>query len=825
MIMCKTQIICCIIVFFIALFYFVSAKEKTRSHKWYSALLITSFLQLIMDVLSVITVHNMDTVAPWINRLVHQGFMAFMLAIFFVVYKYIETVIEEEIGERYKKMRWVYIPLVISFFGVIFLPIYFKETPQGNYSYGPGPINIYISIAIYVLLIIVMLFRYGRLLPRRKNGAILIVMLSEALIAAYQAFVPTALISCLGITLLNLCFYLMVENPDAILVDLLKKETQRADIANRAKTDFLANMSHEIRTPINSMVGMTEMILREDDQNKIKEYAADVQGATKSLLSIINDILDITKIEAGKMAIVPVEYSLSNMLDEVTGMMDFKAKEKSLDFYVEVDQNIPDKLYGDDIHIKQVLVNLLGNAFKYTSEGCVSMQVGLKPESDEKQAQIYFAVKDTGQGIKQEDIDRIMIPYERFDINKNRNVEGSGLGLPITFRLLAEMGSKMKVESEYGKGSEFSFVLQQGIVENTTIAEVKKNKDEQPEQNYTYTPLFEAPDAKVLVVDDNKMNRKVFRALLSKTKIQVDEAASGAECLLMVRENYYDIIFMDHMMPEMDGIETYHKMKEMEEYPCKKTPVVVVTANAVIGAKDRYIIKEGFRAYLSKPIDYHKLEKVIKTLLKKKLLHTVEPENIAEPQEPAEELPIVNGLDWGYAEKHFNSREDLLQTLAFFRDSLEAEALELQKLYKKMDEENGFKQYCTKIHSMKNSAATVGIIPLAGMAKVMEDAARNNQRGPIDAMMPIFIEKWLAYKEILQEFAGSDEENLTPLEEFGWKEFVDKIRQAAENMDISALDELAAELKNYKVPETYAKQCEEIQAAIVRFDVEYLMTI
>ncbi|MBQ3037489.1 MAG: hypothetical protein IJD31_11265, partial [Lachnospiraceae bacterium] len=392
MIMCKTQIICCIIVFFIAVFYFVSAKERTSSHKWYSALLILSFFQLIMDVISVITVNNLDTVEPWMNRLVHQGFMALMLAIFFVVYKYIETVIIEEIGERYRKMRLVYIPLVISFLCMIFLPIYYMETPKGNYSYGPGPINIYISIAIYVVLIIVMLIRYGRLLPKRKSRAMLVVMLSEALIAGYQAFVPTALISCLGITLLNLSFYLMVENPDAILVDLLKKETRRADIANRAKTDFLANMSHEIRTPINSMVGMTEMILREDDPVKVKEYASDVQSATKSLLTIINEILDITKIEAGKMAIVPVEYSFSTMLAEVTGMMDFKAKEKNLDFYVEIDQEIPDKLYGDDIHIKQVLVNLLGNAFKYTAEGCVSMRVSLLPESNEQQVKILFEV-------------------------------------------------------------------------------------------------------------------------------------------------------------------------------------------------------------------------------------------------------------------------------------------------------------------------------------------------------------------------------------------------------------------------------------------------
>ena len=438
------------------------------------------------------------------------------------------------------------------------------------------------------------------MITAKKSRAILVAMLSEAVIAGYQLIVPTALISCLGITLLNLSFYLMVENPDAVLVELLKKESKRADDANRAKTDFLANMSHEIRTPINSMVGMTEMILREKDTDKIKEYAGDVQSATKSLLNIINDILDITKIEAGKLIIMPVEYSFSGMMNEIISMMEFRVKDRELAFRVDIDQRIPDKLFGDDLHIRQVLVNLLGNAFKYTAEGSVTLSVKLISESENKKAILRFSVKDTGQGIKQEDMDKIMIPYERIDITKNRNIEGSGLGLPITFKLLAGMGSKMQVESEYGKGSEFSFVLEQEVVDYTPISEIEMNDNQ--EKEHVYAPAFVAPDACVLVVDDNKMNRKVFKALLSKTKIQIDEASGGKECIEMVQKKAYDIIFMDHMMPEMDGLETYNILKEMQDYPSKKAPVVIVTANAVIGAKDRYIVKEGFRAYLSKPL-------------------------------------------------------------------------------------------------------------------------------------------------------------------------------------------------------------------------------
>lgn len=820
--MFKTQLICCIIVFFIGVFYFVSAKnKKSKSHKWYSALLIASVLQLIFDVFSVITVNNLDTISPMVNKLVHQGFMALMLVIFFAVYRYLETVIEEEIGEHYKSVKWAYFPLIISFMGVIVLPIKYMETPKGNYAYGLGPANIYISIAIYVVLIMRLLIKYGRMIAHKKSLAILVAMLSEAIIAGYQVIVPTSLISCLGITLLNLSFYLMVENPDAALVELLKKERKRADDANRAKTDFLANMSHEIRTPINSMVGMTEMILREKDTDKIKEYAGDVQSATKSLLNIINDILDIAKIEAGKMTIMPVEYSFSSMMKEIINMMEFRIKDRELAFRINIDQRIPDKLFGDDLHIRQVLVNLLGNSFKYTAEGSVTLSVKLMSESADKKAILRFSVKDTGQGIKQEDIDKIMIPYERFDVTKNRNVEGSGLGLPITFKLLAGMGSKMQVESEYGKGSEFSFVLEQEIVDPTPISEVKTEPQE--EQEHIYVPTFTAPDACILVVDDNKMNRKVFKALLSKTQIQIDEASGGKECIEMVQKKSYDIIFMDHMMPEMDGLETYNILKEMQDYPSKKAPVVIVTANAVIGVKDRYIVKEGFRAYLSKPLDYEKLEKVIKTLLRRHLIKEADVK--AEEEIGEEELPMINGLDWSYAGNHFLNRKDMLNTVVFFYHSIDGDFKELQELYMKLETEGGYKNYCTKIHSMKNSAATVGIIPLAGMAKVMEDAARNGQRDVIDSFMPVFEEKWMSYKELLKTVIPKREGASVTMAPSGLQELFDKIRRAAEDMDITTLDELAEEMDCYVTAEDGKEKCREIREAIARFDVEYLLTI
>ncbi len=823
MIMFKSQLICCFIVFFIGLFYFVSARERNKTHNWYSALLIVSFFQLVFDVLSVITVNHLDTIPAWINHVVHIFFMGLLLTIFFAVYKYLESVIEYELKDLFKKNKFIYALFIISIACMILLPIEYTETPYGNYASGLSPISIYISIAIYIVLIIRLLILYGAKISKRKIKAIVVAILSEVIISGLQLIFPTLLISSLGVTLLNLSFYLMVENPDATLVELLKKERARADEANHAKTDFLASMSHEIRTPINAMVGMTEMILRERDIHKAKEYARDVKDANYALLKLINDILDITKIESGKLTIDPVEYSFKKMIHEVVSMLESRMDEKGLDFLVDVDENIPSRLWGDDVHVKQILINLLGNAFKYTKRGRVILRVELLPESARDYVCLRFSVEDTGIGIKEEDLARIMVPYERVELNRNRNIEGSGLGMPITRQLLAAMGSTLSVESEYRKGSTFSFVLSQGIRDASPVGDILSMEQEQMVTS-NYLPMFTAPDAKILVVDDNAMNRKVFRILLADTKIQIEEASSGILCLEMVKTKPYDIIFMDHMMPEMDGIETYSIMKRMKYYPNEHTPVVVVTANAIKGARDRYIVKEGFRAYLSKPIEYIELEKLIKNLLPKNLVHQTDV--IEEQRETKEEmLPMINGVDWGYAGNHFRNQKDMLQMVQCFYDGIEKELDELHRLYADLKAEDGYKNYCTKIHSMKNSAAIVGIVPLAGMAKVMEDAARNHKGDVIDAMMPIFTEKWLSYKTLFRDVTAMEIEKKRIMTEEEWTEFLAKVKKAAENLDILVLDELADDTKDVTVEEAHLDKYDKIIEAIAVFNVEYLLTI
>ena len=397
----------------------------------------------------------------------------------------------------------------------------------------------------------------------------------------------------------------------------LEQEKQIADAANKAKTEFLANMSHEIRTPINAVLGMDEMILRESKESTIKEYAMDIQAAGHTLLTIINDILDLNKIESGKMEIVPVEYDSQGMVSGIVNMIKVKAEEKNLSFKVNVSSDIPGRLCGDDVRIRQVLMNLLTNAVKYTPSGEVRFNVALKQMVEgTDEAILHFSVEDTGIGIKPEDMKKIFMEFERIELERNRAIEGTGLGMPITMRLLSLMDSELQVESEYGKGSVFSFDLKQKVVENTSAVVSENSIGSHVLKQSTDIEEFVIPAANILIVDDNKMNRKVFTSLLKKTQIGITEADSGYRAIELAASQYFDIIFMDHMMPGMDGIEAMQKIKAVKDGPCANTPIIVLTANAVEGSKEKYM-EDGFDGFLSKPILPENLFGLIKDILPK----------------------------------------------------------------------------------------------------------------------------------------------------------------------------------------------------------------
>lgn len=399
-------------------------------------------------------------------------------------------------------------------------------------------------------------------------------------------------------------------------LESMKQLKIQADEANRAKSDFLARMSHEIRSPINAILGMNEMILRESNEEDIKGYALDAKNSTESLLRIVNDLLDSAKIASGKMEINPVDYKISSFLLDIKSMIYVKSKEKKLALRFKIDENIPSVVYGDDVRVKQILLNLLYNAVKYTSKGGILFTVTGDVEGED--VILHCCVKDTGIGIKPENISHLFDEFERINVGKNRYIEGTGLGLNITSRLLMMMGSKLKVESTYGEGSSFYFDLKQKIVDNTPVGKFQREAIKK-EIDYNYNVTFTAPEAKILVVDDSNVNLKVFISLLKNTKVNITTAISGVECLELVKENRYDLIFLDHMMPKMDGVETLYYLQNMPENKSENAPIIMLTANASEGAKEQYI-KQGFDGFLSKPINSVDLEKMICNMLPENLI-------------------------------------------------------------------------------------------------------------------------------------------------------------------------------------------------------------
>lgn len=391
------------------------------------------------------------------------------------------------------------------------------------------------------------------------------------------------------------------------IISAIEEKNTQLDNINKAKTVFISNMSHEIRTPINAVLGMNEMIIRETADENIRSYAYDIRNAGKMLLSIINDILDYSKIESGKMEIIPLEYSIETMIRDINNLISVKIKEKDLAFKPEISAKLPSELLGDELRIKQVIVNLLTNAVKYTEKGSITFSMDHVPQEDDT---IGLAVKvsDTGIGMRQEEMDRLFSEFVRLDEQRNHNIEGTGLGMSIAVRLLEQMGSRLMVESEYGKGSTFSFVLPQKVINAAPIGDLMlstKKTSVKEESHLSFT----APQAKVLVVDDTKINLSVAKGLLKRTGVQLDCVLSGKECLQILTEKDFDIIFLDHLMPEMDGIETLSHIRNMgEKYA--SLPVIALTANVMSGAKERYL-NAGFTDFLEKPINAAKLDEIL----------------------------------------------------------------------------------------------------------------------------------------------------------------------------------------------------------------------
>ncbi len=404
--------------------------------------------------------------------------------------------------------------------------------------------------------------------------------------------------------------------------ELSKRQKKEIEELNRAENHFFSSMSHEIRTPINTIIGLNEIILRGDIAEDVAENARNIQGASKMLLTLINDILDLSKIKSGKMDIVNVSYETGALFSEIVNMIWIKAKEKGLEFKLHVDPSIPSMLCGDEVRIKQVLINLLNNAVKYTSEGSVTLSVRCERLTLNR-VRVWYTVEDTGQGVKKENIPYIFNAFKRVDEEKNRHIEGTGLGLSIVQQLVKLMGGEISVNSVYTRGSKFIVVLEQDIIDDAELGTFTLSSRRKAHEGAQYKQSFEAPEAHILVVDDNEMNLVVVKKLLSETKIQIDTALSAAECLKLTQILHYDCILMDHLMPEMDGIQCFHEIQTQAGGLCKDVPVIALTANA--GSDNQLLYrKEGFAGYLAKPVSGTLLEAAVLSILPKELVNLSE---------------------------------------------------------------------------------------------------------------------------------------------------------------------------------------------------------
>ena len=604
-----------------------------------------------------------------------------------------------------------------------------------------------------------------------------------------------------------------------------------AKSANEAKSSFLENMSHEIRTPMNSILGMNEMILREEDRPEIKEYALVVQRSGRALLGILNDILDFSKLQDKKMEIVPVRYDLSSLINDLVNIAAEQAKKKSLNFTVNVDKEIPRILDGDEYHIRQVMLNLLNNAIKYTERGGVTVTMGYE-KTGNYTILLKCSVTDTGIGIKSEDLENIFQPFEHVESARKFSADGSGLGLSIVQKLLQLMNSELRIESVFHKGSTFSFDIVQNVIKWEPIGDYERAfMTAASRQEKKFTQSFQAPNARVLVVDDADVNLLVFANLLKKTKIKIDTASSGVEMLQMVRMNHYNMIFLDHRMPGMDGIEAFHNMKKMTDGLNYNTPVVALTANAVLGARQLYI-DEGFNDYISKPVDTVRLEQILLEYLPPDLIikgsdiPAEEPklaelpaaaETEAAPVEETSPYRNIPGIDYDAAVTNCGTEETFIQALEIFYNTLDKKADDIERFEREKD----IKNYTVLVHALKSAARLVGALDLSEKAKYLEACGDKNDVHEIETKTPALLSQYRGYKPVLAEVFGKNDEQDMSLPEISIEdlhEMYSLIKGFAADFDLDNIDNMIAEAKNYRIPESERERFEKIKDCVTAAD-------
>ena len=710
------------------------------------------------------------------------------------------------------------------------------------------------------------------------------------------------------------------------IMEELKEAKQRAEEANESKSNFLSNMSHEIRTPMNAIVGMTEILLRSDLSDQDRGYLMNIKNSGASLLTIINDILDFSKIESGKLEILEEEYEPMSMLSDLSMIFLNRIGDKPVELIFDIDKNLPNKLYGDSLRIRQVIINIANNAIKFTAAGYVKLTIQMAPMAEQDMVNLNISIEDSGQGIKPEDLDKLFGSFQQVDTKKNRNKEGTGLGLAISKQLVETMGGQIGVRSEYGKGSEFYFHIPQRVIGDQIAATVREDavqnnpvvvsghmKDGQIleqlksltegyglkfvdcyearahkvkvdyffvdesvyrglkasiEEYFVSTgtelcvlqnpmreavwndqatvvnkPLytlnfcqvinhettaafvetdnvmnFTAPQAQILIVDDNEMNLKVAKGLLQPLQMNIDTASSGKTALEMVQTKQYHIVFMDHMMPVMDGVETTQRMRALEDTYIQNMPIIALTANAVTGARE--IFKEaGMNDFVAKPIELKDICSKIRAWLPHELIVKMSAPAQQQLQIPAQMLPVIEGLDVMEGIKNCGSLELFTNLLGDFYKLIDLKSTKIEKCLA----DGMIRDYTIEVHALKNTARMIGALELSEQFYQMEQCGNAGDVDTIFRETPAIMELYRSYKPVLEPYGKANEQDKKEVPKEELVKVLEQLNAAMDSFDLDGADAALAELEEYRLPEELGPYMEELRAYVADVAMEEVM--
>lgn len=606
---------------------------------------------------------------------------------------------------------------------------------------------------------------------------------------------------------------------------LMKRLVLQTEDANRAKTNFVSNMSHEIRTPMNSIVGITEILLRSRHSPKEQEYLLNIQSSGCVLLTIINDVLDCSKMEAGKMQLFDEPYDTCSLFHDLRISMENRIGHSGLELIYDIDQDIPCKLKGDMGRIRQVIINLVNNAIKYTEKGSVRFSVHVRQKNTDK-VMLYYEVADTGIGIRKEDQKILFDAFQRVEMDRNRYVEGTGLGLTISQNLVNMMGGVIEVESEYGKGSRFFFTIEQTIIDPTPVSAVNYNGQKDNVTEKEAECLFIAPEAHILLVDDNELNLVVAKELLKPLRMQIDTAENGLQAVKMVRGSQYDLVLMDHMMPVMDGIEAAKAIRALPEDKYQKLPIIALTANAMVDARKEFL-NAGMNGFVAKPIDFARICNQLKLWLPKDLVRDVPKEEakklLADDLSDREIQPEDPQMGFSFEEgvKHCGSKAALMKTIRIFYRTIDSKADKIEQCLK----EGLISDYVVEVHALKSSALLIGAVPLSEAAKELEGYGKQGKTELLEEKTPDLLAMYRDFKDILKPCADKEEAARQEASNGEWCQALQQIHQCIEQFDLDGVDRIMEKLEEYQIPECIRESMDQLRVYVADVSMEEIMEL